>query len=242
MPTRTAPFDGFWPLIMYGFLSVPVALYCARMRMKRISRNGDSCRTQRAGSRRGAASGKPSQWPLVLQLRHVRVAVGVVDELVVGEVLQAVVVDAAEQREHAEQVGREVVQVAVAEQDVVRAFVRQPAELVLPRADEDDRRAARPARSATTTAPSASRFSKNQTAPPMTSGEVQVRADEVPPVREVVRPPQVLQRGLELGVGRAISALRSWWPWCAVPPSWRLEVRRSRRRTASSPCGRSASS
>ena len=48
-------------------------------------------------------------------------------------------VDAREQREHCEQVGREVVQVPVAEEEVVRAFVREAAELVLPGADEHDR-------------------------------------------------------------------------------------------------------
>ena len=84
-------------------------------------------------------TGKSSQWPLVLQLRHVRVALGVVDELMVGQVLQAIVVRAAVKREHAEQVGGQVVEPAIAKQDVMNRLMGQAAQLVLAGPDQEDR-------------------------------------------------------------------------------------------------------
>ena len=45
-----------------------------------------------------------------LELGKVGVTLRVIDELVVGEVLEPIVVDACEEREHAEQVGGEVIE------------------------------------------------------------------------------------------------------------------------------------
>ena len=73
-----------------------------------------------------------------LQLRDIGIAVGVVDELVMGDVLQAIVLRRAEQREHAEPVGDEIVESRLLKQNVVRRLVSQPGELMLPGADEHD--------------------------------------------------------------------------------------------------------
>ena len=70
-----------------------------------------------------------------LQLRHVGVAVGVVDELVMGVVLQAVVIERAEQREHRQPVAGQVVESAVAEEDVVAGLVGERRQPVLARPD-----------------------------------------------------------------------------------------------------------
>ena len=65
--------------------------------------------------------------PARLQLRHVRIALRIVDELMVRQVLQPIMVRAGKQREQAEPVGSQLVQRAIAEEDVMHALVRQAA-------------------------------------------------------------------------------------------------------------------
>ena len=72
------------------------------------------------------------------QLRDVRIAIRSVDELVMGQMLQAVMVNAAEQWKHREQVGSEVIQFSMAKKSVMNAVVGKSAQLVLTRADEND--------------------------------------------------------------------------------------------------------
>ena len=169
MPTRTAIFDGFQPFRRYGFLSVPAALYGARMRMKRIKFGSQSCLTSvRRNARLPTGKSQPVAAGLAAATRRDRG--GVVDELVVGQVLQAIMLRAAVQREHAQQIRRQVVEAAVAEQDVMHRLVGQTAQLVLSRADQED------GQQPTGTShnqdhPIAARYRSNQTAPPMTTAK-----------------------------------------------------------------------
>ena len=66
-----------------------------------------------------------------LQLRNVRIAVGIVDELVMGQVLQAIMLRGAEQREHAEEIGNQIVEEPIAKQNMVGGFMSQARKLML---------------------------------------------------------------------------------------------------------------
>ena len=172
------------------------------MRMKRIRFGSHSCLSN-VPTKKRLLTGKSSQWPLALQLRDVRVALGVVDELVMGQVLQAVVVRAAEQREHAQQVGREVVEPAVAEEDVMHPFMGQAAELVLAGPDKDDRQEAD--RHVPPEGPTCRRAV--QVEPDGAADhqdEVEVSTAKVEKIRDVVALPQALQSRFESGVFEAL--------------------------------------
>ncbi len=84
-------------------------------------------------------NGEVEPVPAGLQLRHVRIALGIVDELMMRDVLQAVMLRRAEQRKHAEPIGHKIVPQAIAQQDVMRCLVSEPGKLMLPRANEEDR-------------------------------------------------------------------------------------------------------
>ena len=72
-----------------------------------------------------------------LQLRNVRVAVRIVDELMVREVLQAIQLRRTEHRKHREDVGREIVQQPVFKQNMVYTLMREATQLMLPDSDEN---------------------------------------------------------------------------------------------------------
>ncbi len=148
-----------------------------------------------------------------LQLRDVRVALRVVDELVVGQVLQAVVVRAAEQGQHAEEVRGKVVEVAVAEEDVVNSLMGQAAQLVLAgphEHDGHDRHGNVPGERQPRRRPPQVEGHR----PADDRGEEQVRSSQVIQVRPVVRSPQLLQPFLQL---RVLERL--------LPPGWKTHAR-----------------
>ena len=62
-----------------------------------------------------------------LQLRDVWIALRIVDELMMGEMLQPIMMRAAVNGKHAAEVGGEIVEPAIAEQDVMGAFVGEAA-------------------------------------------------------------------------------------------------------------------
>ena len=80
------------------------------MRMKRIRLRNPQLLAAASSGKPPLATGKVSQWPLVFSCEMSGIAVGIVDELVMGQVLQAIVVRGAEEREHGEQIGGEIVQ------------------------------------------------------------------------------------------------------------------------------------
>ncbi len=73
-----------------------------------------------------------------VQLADVGIALRVVDELVVREVMQPEVIGRRQDGKGREPIGRQLVELAVGEQHVVRAFVDGAAELMLRSADDDD--------------------------------------------------------------------------------------------------------
>lgn len=73
-----------------------------------------------------------------LQLRDIGIAVRIVDELMMRDVLQTIVLRGAEKRKHAEPIGNEIVPPAILQQNVMRRFVGEARELMLPGADQDD--------------------------------------------------------------------------------------------------------
>ena len=74
-----------------------------------------------------------------LQLEHIGIAFGIIHKLVVGEVLQSVKVGGAVKRKEAEDVGYQLVEEAVLQQDVMRTLVGQAGQLVLPGSDHHHR-------------------------------------------------------------------------------------------------------
>ena len=56
-----------------------------------------------------------------------------------GQVLQTIVLRGAEQRKHAQQVRRQIVDETILEQNVMGRLVSQPRQLMLPRPDQDHR-------------------------------------------------------------------------------------------------------
>ena len=72
------------------------------------------------------------------QLADIGIALGIVDELVVRQVMQAEVVGCRQNGKRRQPVGRQLVELAVGEQHVVGAFVDGAAELMLRGADDGD--------------------------------------------------------------------------------------------------------
>src|SRR5262249_13785217 len=67
-----------------------------------------------------------------------RIALGIIDELVMGQVLQAVVVRNAQNRKHAQPVGGQLVEQPIAKKEVMAGFVAQGDQPVLTDADHED--------------------------------------------------------------------------------------------------------
>ena len=127
-----------------------------------------------------------------LQLRNVRIAVRIVDELMVREVLQAIQLRRAEHRKHRENVRCQIVQQSVFKQDMMHALVCKATQLVLPDSDENQRQQPHENRPRPFDFTDPNRFKEPDGWCDYRSQE-QIRLDEVDPVRPVVGLPKLLQ-------------------------------------------------
>ena len=94
---------------------------------------------EQGDEKRRLAHGEVEPVAAGLQLGNIRIVSRVIDELVMGEMLQAIVLRRPEKRKHAAPIGHEIVAEAVLEERVVGGLMGEAGELMLTRADQDDR-------------------------------------------------------------------------------------------------------
>ena len=114
------------------------------------------------------------------------------------DVLQTIVLGRTEEWEHAKPVGNEIVPEAIAQQDMMRCLVSETGELVLPRADEKDRddrdRHVEPDRPVVER--EKVKRGKNHRC------EIQIRAQQIKEIRDVIGPTQRLQPFLDARIAQ----------------------------------------
>ncbi len=134
-----------------------------------------------------------------LELGDVRIAVRIVDELVMGQMLQAIVLGRGIEREHAEPIRDEIVPQPVFEERMVGRLMGEGGKLVLARADEHDRDHRH--RHVPPRAPAFGRL--NMVKPERQAddrGKIAIDADKVVNVREVIRLAKLLELFLDVRV------------------------------------------
>ena len=138
-----------------------------------------------------------------LELRDVGIVGRVVDELVMGQVLEPIVMRRAVDREHAQIIGDEVVREPVLEEDVMRRLMRQPRELMLAGADEDDGHDRNRDVPGPGKAPAGPHLAEGD-GETDDDGEVEPGADQPVEVRDVVGLADLLELFLDARVGEGV--------------------------------------